>query len=482
MKWKISSKIMVAIMISAAALSSIIGSIVLSQAGNVIEENALNNLQSTAEAYAKEFSITTEKVESTLDAYIASIISTIDIDRAVNEKDVYIRYYQDEKIVPLTKEFAEMTEGIFGIYFDIDPSITPDLSPEQNVYGAWYLDKFQDGKIVREPLELKKNFYPENIEMQWYYKPIKEGKGVWSKPYKDIYTGYYMISYNKPVYINNVFLGVAGIDIIFEDIISMVESVEVYKTGYAVLLDQDFDFIVHSETVTDKEFNYHNLMNFEDAYYKKLEEKIIENSSGVAELGKGHDKKIAGFSFLNNGYLLVIEAKSFEILEELNRVRSIIDIIIILGVLFAAILAYSLGKVISKPVERLGKMIQRMMHFDFSSEINDRQIVNTNSDSGRMIIELSKLRETVNNSIITVQKNSNKINTSSEKIEKLLEKSKALLEKIDLICESENKNNTYISTDIKEINKIVVEIEKLVKDIKDTNEKNIKISDLFKTD
>ena len=88
---------MVAIMISAAALSSIIGSIVLSQAGNVIEENALNNLQSTAEAYAKEFSITTEKVESTLDAYIASIISTIDIDRAVNEKDVYIRYYQDKK-------------------------------------------------------------------------------------------------------------------------------------------------------------------------------------------------------------------------------------------------------------------------------------------------------------------------------------------------------------------------------------------------
>ncbi len=480
LKWKISSKIMVAIMISSAALAAVIGSIALYQASNVIEKSAMNNLKARAESYANEFSITTGNVESVLDSYIASISASINLDKVYNDQE-YLKIYQEDTLVPLTRKFAENTGGILGIYFDIDPSVTPYLLEDESVYGAWLLDRNLTGKIVREELEIKKNFYPENEKMQWYYAPLKKQKGVWSKPYRDIYTGYYMISYNKPVVIEDTLIGVAGIDIIFEDIMTMVESVQLFETGYAFLLDEDMDFIVHPQMKDDTEWGDQKLSGIKDSLYKALAEKISKESSGIDEIGTGYNKTFVGFAHMNNGYVVGIEVKSTEVLEELNKVRSIIDIIILAGILMSAIAAYILGKFISKPVERLGKMIKRMMHFDFSSEINDVQLVNTESDSGRMIVELSKLRDSVNHSIMMFRSNSHLIHNSGEKIEKILENSMALLERMELMHEIESKG-TPIQDDIQLEKDLILEIKKMIQELNGINEKNIKITDLYKTD
>jgi len=478
LKWKISSKIMVAIMISSAALAAVIGSIALYQASNVIEKSALENLKSRAESYANEFSVTTGKVESVLDSYIASISASIEIDE-VYSKQEYIYKYQEDTLVPLTRKYAENTEGILGIYFDIDPSVTPYLSDEESVYGAWLLDRNLTGKIEREKMEYKKNFYPENEKMQWYYMPVLKKKGVWSKPYRDIYTGYYMISYNKPVIIEDKLVGVAGIDIIFENIMTMVESVQIFDTGYAFLLDEDLDFIVHPQT--DPELEDQKLYSFKDSQYIALAQKISQEFSGIDEIGTGYNKTYVGFAHMNNGYVVGIEVKSSEVLEALNKVRGIIDIIILVGILLAAIAAYILGKFISKPVERLGKMIKRMMHFDFSSEIKDMQLVNTESDSGRMIVELSKMRDSVNHSIMMLRSNSHLIHNSTEKIENALENSMALLEKMELLHEIDYKN-TPINEDILLEKDLIIEVQKTIEELNQINEKNIKITDLYKTD
>lgn len=481
MKWKVSSKIMVAIMISSAALAAVIGSIALYQASNVIQKSALNNLKSSAESYANEFSTTTAKVESALDSYIASISASMDLDTVTKDQQ-YLKTYQEQTLVPLTRKFAESTQGILGIYFDIDPSVTPNLSEEESVYGAWLLDKNLTGRIVREELEIKKNFYPGNEKMQWYYAPFLKKKGVWSKPYKDIYTGHYMISYNKPVIIENRLIGVAGIDIIFEDIMTMVESVKLFETGYAFLVDEDLDFIVYPQMdVTIEEWKNRNLSTFNQSIYESLPEKIREESSGIHQIGTGYNKTFVGFAQMNNGFVVGIEVKSNEVLEELNKVRSIIDIIILVGILLAAIAAYILGKFISKPVERLGKMIKRMMHFDFSSGINDIKLVNTSSDSGRMIVELSKVRESINHSMMMLRNNSHLIHNEGEKLEKAIENSIAILERMELLHEIDYRVGA-ISEDILLEKELIQEVQKILQDLNHINNQNIKITDIYKTD
>lgn len=318
--------------------------------------------------------------------------------------------------------------------------------------------------------------------MFWYYNPILKGSGVWSKPYKDIYTGYHMISYTKPVYLEGQLFGVAGIDIVFENIMEMINSVKIGETGYGYLLDNNLDFIVHPKMEDDGQWDNKNLHDLDKNQYIDLVNKLSEQSSGVAEVGHGYNKKIAGFSHMGNGYLVVIEANSSEIMEGLNRVITIIDAIMLFGILIAALAAYNLGKFISKPLDRLGKMIKRMMHFDFSSEINDMELIDTSSDSGMMIVELSKLRESVNNSIIMLRNNSNSMNINLEQIEKYLIRCRNFIEKIE--CQEGVDDNTkaFHSIEINQLKGYIKEIEKLLEDLKRSNIKNNSITALYKTD
>ena len=66
--WKISSKIMLTVMICTSVLAALIGIIVLNQSGKAIEENTYTNLKLTAEKYGSVFSESTESIEATVEA------------------------------------------------------------------------------------------------------------------------------------------------------------------------------------------------------------------------------------------------------------------------------------------------------------------------------------------------------------------------------------------------------------------------------
>ena len=184
---------------------------------------------------------------------------------------------------------------------------------------------------------------------------------------------------------------------------------------------------------------------------------------------------------MSNGYLIVIEVNSNEIMEQLNRVRSIIDAIMLVGILIAALVAYSLGKFISKPLDRLGKMIKRMMHFDFSSEINDMKLVDCSSDSGVMIVELTQLRKLVQNSITMIRNNVSTSQMLNEKMEKHLMRMDSLIEKIQYM-EGSDRCSDELKIELEQLSVHMEEIKKILKDLNDENKKNSNITELYKTD
>ena len=173
-------------------------------------------------------------MENTLDSYLSAINGTLDYDALFSDPDACLKNYQDQVLVPLTRQFAlDNQKDFLGIYFDFEPSIPLHLGENDQTYGVWYLDKNLTGKTERNSMELKKYFYPSNEKMGWYYDAVKAKAGVWSKPYIDIYTGYYMISYNAPLYYKTQLIGVAGIDMTFESVKSIIEKFKVLDTGYA---------------------------------------------------------------------------------------------------------------------------------------------------------------------------------------------------------------------------------------------------------
>ncbi|MCH3963293.1 MAG: cache domain-containing protein [Clostridium sp.] len=53
-----------------------------------------------------------------------------------------------------------------------------------------------------------------------------------------------MISYTEPIYLKNQLVGVAGIDMSFDDLKKLILSTKLYDTGNAFLLSNNYDFLV----------------------------------------------------------------------------------------------------------------------------------------------------------------------------------------------------------------------------------------------
>lgn len=439
--WKISSKIMVAVMLCASLLAAAIGGFVLHQSSKIIERNTYNNLELMAENYADIFSKSTDRVEFILNAYLSSISATFNKERFNKEGGSYLKEYQEEVLLKLTEQFVTDNEGILGIYFDFDPYLDENLMPDDQTYGVWYLDRNLNGVIERDNMELKKNFYPENPKMGWYYNAKNQKKGVWNNPYKDIYTSYEMISYNLPFTVDNQVIGVAGIDITFNGVMSIIQQFKVFETGYAFLLSEDYDVIV--SPISEKiEINKSLLELNPD--YKKLIDVIESGTRKNVIIGEKNDRAILSYGKMSNGYLVVIQVKENEVFNTLNQVVTRVDAIILFGTLISAITAYFLGKYIAKPVEILQRKIKRMAQLDFRNE-NTLIKLGMNNEGKKMIDEAEQVRGEVAGTIETIDKNLKCMELTLEQLDVIINKLEVTLIRLSANCENELKNDNRIN-------------------------------------
>ena len=67
------------------------------------------------------------------------------------------------------------------------------------------------------------------------------------QPYLNRNTNNYLISYIIPIYINDEFIGIVGMDINFLYIVSLVQSISIYDTGYAFLINNNGEIIYHPD-------------------------------------------------------------------------------------------------------------------------------------------------------------------------------------------------------------------------------------------
>ena len=477
--WRTSSKIMVVVMLCASVLSASIGGMVLYQSSKVVEQNVYKNLEMTAENYANVFSKSTEKVENTLASYLSSINGTIDFNRLSSAPDAYLKAYQDQTLVAITKQFAvDNQEEFLGIYFDFDPNLPKNLEANDQTYGVWFLDKNLTGVIQRNSMELKKNFYPENEEMGWYYDATKDRTGVWSEPYIDIYTGYYMISYTAPLYYQNQLIGVAGIDMTFESVKKMIEKFRVLDTGYAFLLSSAYDVIVApGEKGMDGNVKLADL----DKGYQTLIDVIENGTSKKAIVGKESSGKVLSYGKMSNGYIFVIEVKSEEIFKDLNYIRTLIDTMILLGIILCAIVAYLLGKYIAKPVEEAQRKIQRLSCQDLQKDKHKIEFL-MNSEGKKMLEEIESIRVTSEKFIVALKENLYVEELAQEKLNMTISKLEIILERMHQQYENNSDNNFLNEFQLEESKRLLEQISHLVKDLDYIHEQNKKLGGVYYLD
>ena len=477
--WRTSSKIMVVVMLCASILSASIGGMVLYQSSKVVEANVYKNLEMTAENYANVFSKSTERVENTLASYLSAINGTIDYKTLFSNPDTYLKNFQDSTLVTVTEQFAVDNQDKFlGIYFDFDPDLPQNLGLNDQTYGVWYLDKNLSGEIERNSMELKKNFFPENEEMGWYYDAVKAKSGVWSKPYIDIYTGYYMISYTAPLYYKNQLIGVAGIDMTFESVRKIIEKFRVLDTGYAFLLSSDYNVIVApGKRGVDGNIKLTSM----DKGYQKLIDVIESGTSKRAVIGKASSGKVLSYGKMSNGYIFVIEVKSEEIFKDLNYIRTLIDTMILLGIILCAIVAYLLGKYIAKPVEEAQRKIHRLSCQDLQKDKREVELM-LNREGQKMLDEIESIRITAEKFVTALKENLSAEELAQEKLNMTISRLEIILERMHQHCENSTDSNSLNEFQIEESKRLLEQIARLSMDLDNIHEQNKNLGGIYYLD
>ena len=213
-------------------------------------------------------------------------------------------------------------EGILGFYVSFDAELVGEE------YAGFYAGK-KDVQANEFFLQDPKTLVGWAGE-PWYEIPKTRGVALWLSPYVGYYnnnTGIEMISYVTPLYVDSVFVGVAGVDVAFSHIENMVAGISVYDNGFAYLARSD------------------RKGEIAEVIYAP-DEHLLISAAEVHEYAEEHVP-------LANDMTLVIHADYSDIQEENYRLIAFIILFIMISLGAAAAVTYVLTKRIVSPLKQI---------------------------------------------------------------------------------------------------------------------------------
>ena len=225
--------IAVAISITAATIISTI------TVANFGHESAERTLSLQCEAGKNSLNYYFKSVEQSVNIISGLINDDLDNMSEDDYSNHFSNHMDDAK--RMFGEAANHTNGVLTYYYRIDPSITAAT----NEKGFWFIDLDGNGFQEHEVTDLSDDRY----ECIWFYTPKETGNPIWLSPYVTDNLDVYVVSYNVPVYRNNTFVGVVGIEIGYETLGEQIDHIQIFNTGFAFIIENDNGTIIYHPTV-----------------------------------------------------------------------------------------------------------------------------------------------------------------------------------------------------------------------------------------
>ena len=263
-----------------------------------------------------------------MESYILDFInSQADLEDA--KKQIEILESSDEMFV----DVANNTDGAVAYYFRFAPEIS------HNTFGLFYSkEKGKDVFVRFEPTDISIYDRNDTEHVGWYWQPYDAGKPIWMMPYYNQNNDIYMISYVVPLYYNNEFFGVVGMDFDYTVLTEKVHNMKIYQNGFAHL---EFDGnVIHDD-------------NYEE-YVKAFE---------------NPDRYLSVSKELKNGMTLVLSASYNDIRQiRYDIAFKILFVVLLLAVLFSLMAIFIIRKIVY-PLKALTDASVKMSDGDYDVEI-----------------------------------------------------------------------------------------------------------------
>jgi len=463
---KISFKITIAIASFSLIIALLVGITSIIKSSSAIETQADQNLLTNSREYSQELNNKFESIK-----LLADDLSNV-IENTANLKDLKTNPRYAEELIsglkPIIKKFAESGKININTYFVMNE----EFAKNGNLQDILFMNP--DGKGFAEtdaPLSIK-DMKNDKDSFGWFYSPIESGKGIWTDPYEDTTLKMKLLTYSVPVIVDNVTIGVVGIDIKFESFENLIKGIKLYDSGSGSLVNNKLDYIVDPK-YTQKD----NLGKIEGGKLEKLAGKIKKAQSGIQGIRLNGKDLLFGYSKLSNDYILIITVPKSEVLETISQMTLFIIIIIAAGVLIAAAAAYYIGSLIAMPVNSLTKMSKTVETGDLTIEYKS----DSSDEIGRLSKSFNSMISKIRLLISDARRISEKVVISSEEInmstKDIRNNSEQIAMSISELAKGANeqavsteKANNMITEIVKELDKVVSSINAIENLTAKTNE------------
>jgi methyl-accepting chemotaxis protein len=147
----------------------------------------------------------------------------------------------------------------------------------------------------------------------------------------------------------------------------------------------------------------------EDVTFPEFMDSINAGGSGLFEYNDNGTTKLAAYSILKVGYLLVIDVNKSEILGKVNTIRNTAIIIAVIVLIVCAVLAYFFSRMIVKPLDMLTDVIARTSEFNFKKSKRADMLCKRKDETGAMARAVVLMRSNLATMVGNIEDASSKI-------------------------------------------------------------------------
>ena len=282
-----------------------------------------------------------QTVQRNLDAHFESIRQSVETMASYAESDLEETSLEElpahlERVKDLFEKTASNTNDILTYYYRIDPEVSP-------AKGFWFVDLDGAGFQEHEVTDISLYDTEDQSAVVWFTVPKATGRPIWLSPYFTENLDVYVLSYNIPIYKDDLFIGVIGIEMDFKTIAEQVGSVTLYENGYAFVNDKEGTIVYHPHM---------SLADISGANAPRVPDGLLSGNTLVRYSFEGSEKQAVWLP-LSNGMNLYVTVPVSEINSNWQQlIAEMIVVALILVVLFAALAWRYAGKT-TKPLRIL---------------------------------------------------------------------------------------------------------------------------------
>jgi PAS domain S-box-containing protein len=228
----------------------------------------------------------------------------------------------------------------------------------------------------------------------YYQLPKAKGEDILTEPY--FYEGIFMVSHVSPIFKNQKFVGIGGVDVPLKYVDDVVSDVRTFDTGYAFMVSNSG--ILLSHPINKEWIGKKSLYDFDSEKIRNAANDIKRGIGGNIEVKDPTTGKTVVMFYEpvrtgNSAFILVIPKE--EMLAGVIDLRNKLLIISAISIFFMAGLAYMIARSITKPIDEIVEDFKSIAQDAVKGRLDVRADTNVGTDFKEIPTGLNEILKAV---------------------------------------------------------------------------------------